>query len=180
MTLIDKAETQSAVRAYLVHESSEIALNVEQIIAALPARGVGVKPLDWVELEVHDITVFEALTCLGRYKVQDRAVPGWMLVGTNGVISVHDSEAAAKAAAQADYEARILDALTPTDAAHVNETPKSEHDGADVLTAAQAREAHLREAAAAVRARYMGDNNREDQEVLRCEAAIIALIGDRP
>lgn len=46
--------------------------------------------------------------------------------------------------------------------------------------AAQAREAHLREAAAAVRARYMGDNNREDQEVLRCEAAILAMIGDRP
>ncbi|NGQ91496.1 hypothetical protein G5V65_11365 [Rhodobacter sp. HX-7-19] len=32
-----------------------------------------------------------------------------------------------------------VDALAPTYAAHVNETPKSEHDGADVLTAAQAR-----------------------------------------
>lgn len=39
---------------------------------------------------------------------------------------------AAKAAAQADYEARILAALEP--APHVNETPKSEHDRADVLT----------------------------------------------
>lgn len=38
---------------------------------------------------------------------------------------------AAKAAAQADYDARILDALEP--APRVNETPKSEHDSADVL-----------------------------------------------
>ena len=42
----------------------------------------------------------------------------------------------------------------------------------------QTREDALREAAAAVRARYMGDNNREDMEVLRCEAAILALIGE--
>ncbi|NGQ91497.1 hypothetical protein G5V65_11370 [Rhodobacter sp. HX-7-19] len=43
----------------------------------------------------------------------------------------------------------------------------------------QTREDALREAAAAVRARYIGDNNREDQEVLRCEAAILAMIGER-
>ena len=47
------------------------------------------------------------------------------------------------------------------------------------IPATDARADALREAAAAVRARYMGDNNREDQEVLRCEAAILALI-DRP
>ena len=44
------------------------------------------------------------------------------------------------------------------------------------LPATDARADALREAAAAVRARYMGDNNREDMEVLRCEAAIRALI----
>ena len=40
---------------------------------------------------------------------------------------------AAKSAAQADYEARILAAIEP--APHVSETPKNEHDSADVLTA---------------------------------------------
>lgn len=34
-------------------------------------------------------------------------------------------------------------AITPARAAHVNETPKSEHDAGNVLTAAQAREAAL-------------------------------------
>lgn len=49
---------------------------------------------------------------------------------------------------------------------------------ADLSAAAirKAREDALREAAKAVRARYVGDNNREDLEVLRCEAAILALI----
>ena len=34
--MIDRAAVQSEVRAYLVHESTEIALRVEQLIAALP------------------------------------------------------------------------------------------------------------------------------------------------
>ena len=38
-------------------------------------------------------------------------------------------------------------ALAPTDAVNVNETPKAEHDADNMLTAAQAREAALREAA---------------------------------
>lgn len=158
MTLIDKAEAQSAVRAYLVNESSEIALNVEQIIAALPARGVGVKQLQWKQAG-GDIKAGDGFSAwpdlLGAPITIYRKHDGWWL---SSDCKTHPTLDAAKAAAQADYEARILAALAPTDAA-------------------QAREAHLREAAAAVRARYMGDNNREDMEVLRCEAAILAMIG---
>lgn len=49
MTLIDKAEVQSAVRAYLVHESSEIAQHVEQIIAAVPPALAAAVPADLAE-----------------------------------------------------------------------------------------------------------------------------------
>lgn len=140
--------------------------------------GIKIKPLVWKQAggDIKEGEGFSAWpdlihTPVTIYRKRD----GWWL---NLDCKTHPTLDAAKAAAQADYEARILSALAPTDAAHVNETPKSEHDGADVLTAAQAREAHLREAAAAVRARYMGDNNREDMEVLRCEAAILALIGE--
>lgn len=43
---------------------------------------------------------------------------------------------------------------------------------------AQARREALEEAAEACGARYMGDNNREDQEALNCANAIRALIKD--
>lgn len=43
--LIDRAKVQSELRAYLVHESSEIAQNVEQIVAAIPATDAREKAL---------------------------------------------------------------------------------------------------------------------------------------
>lgn len=126
--------------------------------AALPARGVGVKALDDLErFSAREIAEFAE-----KYEAED--AERWL-----------------------DYQ-HVYAALAPTDAAHES-IRCAECDcanGGDECTwiktttdAAQAREAHLREAASAVRARYMGDNNREDQEVLRCEAAILALI-DKP
>lgn len=201
MTLIDKAEAALAVAnvqfGYYDDASGDwrplsgpaIISAACKAIHALPARGVGVRPLVWEgdEEKRHDLIArpdpFHTYTVrpLGDARfdvVLNHELGSLWFRQRKG--EIWPDYASAKAAAQADYDARISAALAPTDAAHVNETPKSEHDGADVLTAAQARETHLREAAAAVRARYMGDNNREDQEVLRCEAAIMALIGDRP
>ena len=134
----------------------------------------------------------------------------------------NDGDDQAKADAYKDHEARIVAALAPTDAAtekggdaharhgvqapdatspgitagadaaHVNKTPKSEHDAGNVLTAAQAREAALR-----LRA-YMDRRKRAhgfDQETVHTfdagtdsEAnltvadleAILSLIGERP
>lgn len=86
-------------------------------------------------------------------------------------------------------------ALAPTDAAHVNETPKSEHDAGNVLTAAHAREAALKEAAEVAKSWYRqwamySDGNeptRDDraggitygrlQSAETIAAAILALIG---
>lgn len=82
---------------------------------------------------------------------QDRAAPDLKRIGTGLYETQSDYRLAphlqrivdaAKSAPQWDTQA---DRLAPTDAAHVNETPKSEHDGADVLTAAQAREAAMQE-----------------------------------
>lgn len=117
MTLIDKAEAQSAVRAYLVNESTEIALHVEQIIAALPARGVGVRCLVWEDFDglgAKASAFYQANYLIqwwkgeGRYEVA-LSYPGYQ-TGYDGV-RWHDTLEAAKAAAQADYEARILAAL---------------------------------------------------------------------
>lgn len=112
---------------------------------ALPARGVVVKPLVWEQIS--DRTI-EAAGVGSTHRIQT-AQDGSVRWQSRYMGKWHNAPSvnAAKAAAQADYEARILAALepAPTDAAHVNETPKSEHDGADVLTAAQAREAAMQE-----------------------------------
>ena len=127
--------------------------------AALPARGVGVKPLVWEPSAINK-PWHSAKAPWGWYYAQwDDETQAWFASLEMGeveapiIMSPSDVPTieAAKAAAQADYEARILAALEP--AAHVNETPKSEHDRQDVLSTApsddavKAREAALKEAA---------------------------------
>lgn len=163
MTLIDKAEAHDddlirrgdALKVVSVYGT---VLSHTDDIRALPAVVPGVKALEW-EPSVIGKPWHSAKSPWGFYYAQwDDETQAWFASLEMGeveapiILSPSDvpSLEAAKAAAQADYEARILSALAPTDAAHVNETPKSEHDGADVLTAAQAREAHLREAASLV------------------------------
>lgn len=85
-----------------------------------PAAGVKVKPLEWVR--PNDSSLWRAETALGTYRVWYRA---WMSVPEaekwlwrlsyapfgREPSGTADNEAAAKAAAQADYEARVLSAL---------------------------------------------------------------------
>lgn len=83
-------------------------------IAALPAVTVGVKLLVWEgprKLDEGGIA-YDAHTTCGHYIATDA---GWFLVGQSGWF-VAKSLDAAKAAAQADYEARILAALDLTPA----------------------------------------------------------------
>lgn len=103
---------------------------------------VRVKPLVW-ELTKHVAPVQNGHRATGagiHYTIISDRGNGKCLLSSHGAAFIgpiqHSNVEAAKAAAQADYEGRILAALEP--APHVNETPKSEHDSADVLTALRA------------------------------------------
>ncbi len=75
-------------------------------ITALPAQGVRVEPLVW-----HDsYGVFRAETPFGDFKVAGKILHH---LGSSAPQSVHGSTEEAQAAAQADYERRILAALEP-------------------------------------------------------------------
>ena len=77
-------------------------------IAALPAAEVSVKPLEWVYDEMRG--VWSAQDGFGRhYTVSDSQ---WFHGSLSEFIWVDGGDEAAKAAAQADYEARIRSALT--------------------------------------------------------------------
>ena len=92
--------------------------DVERILvaalAAMPGPAVKVKPLEWSLCD--DGETYEATSVLGRYAWW----PGYFLSPM-----LHDRKKAVdpSAAAQADYEARILSALTPApDLAAENES----------------------------------------------------------
>lgn len=80
---------------------------------AIPAAQVAVNPLEWQMLDGDSgFEVLEVLTILGRYKVQQNIGQDYvLLVYPNGTIDRHPFIEAAKAAAQADYDARIRSAL---------------------------------------------------------------------
>lgn len=121
---------------------------------------VKVKPLVWVETHEDrgDGTSehnggYEAESAFGVYEIcmgfgSDCYYFSALDPNLNEIVSVEDLEDA-KAAAQADYAARILSALEA--APRVSETPKSEHDRADVLTALEPSPVTLAEAARIVR-----------------------------
>lgn len=108
-------------------------------LSAAPVR-VRVKPLEW-EPSVIGKPWHSAKSPWGWYYAQwDDETQAWfaslemgeieapIILDPSDVPTIEE----AKAAAQRDYEARILAALEAAD--HVNETPKSEHDARDVLT----------------------------------------------
>lgn len=150
MTLIDKAEALEAV-----HEADSLELvqhgasRIAERIAAIPARGVGVKPLVW-QFEQEDVQVANT-SARHQYRVihDRRATNGAWSWFCDGAWIGCETEEAAKAAAQADYEARIFAALAPTDAAQAEDSypydgpEQCERDLED--TAAQAREAAMQE-----------------------------------
>lgn len=137
MTLIDKAE---ALAERAIDRASEryngckphfsvkdadlmamLAATLRAAIAALPARGVGVRPLVWEE-SVKGRWIGTPVVKLGdlAFWVFHRE-DGTFMRATKDGGKQYPTLDAAKAAAQADYEARILSALepapAPTDAA---------------------------------------------------------------
>ena len=140
MTLIDKAEALAALRAAGILRDEAY-----DAIRTLPARGVGVKPLDLPNVLKHAF--------LSGVVAAREIEAGEPCVGADLWVEYDPTGEAA-------YN-RILAALAPTDAA-------------------QAREAALREAAAAWEA-FKGATISDDHfaAVERLDAAF-ALIGERP
>lgn len=90
----------------------------------LAARGVRVKALEWKEVEgnlpTQRVWIFDALKWMwivqndgGNFIWCEDVTPSW--APASGVRGVFPTLEAAKAAAQADYEARILAALEVSD-----------------------------------------------------------------
>ncbi|WP_052502964.1 hypothetical protein [Brucella anthropi] len=91
----------------------------KMLTAALPflsVQGVKVKALEWGKSSVSEQD--KAQTVVGSYFISNHTVDAHNLMFDNdqitALLSVHTSLEAAKAAAQADYEARILSALEPS------------------------------------------------------------------
>ena len=80
--------------------------------AALAARGVQVKPLEWKYDEKRDMWTADGVFGTA-YPVSDRQ---WLRVDASEWVWVDGGNEAAKAVAEADYEARILAALTAYEA----------------------------------------------------------------
>lgn len=102
----------------------------EPLYAAPPA--VAVKALEWVDVSGGCIAHTPFGTCDARFNMHGTDTRQYEMIPAGGTlpVSFHDSLEAAKAAAQADYEARVRAALASpvnTSAERVNETPKSEH-----------------------------------------------------
>ena len=146
--LIRREDAYSAIRGLTRH--------IDRIAAirALPAVQPEVKPLVWADADQGMCTKWRAAALQGRYElVTFKGEEGWAVnfcwgrplsfwfiqgdpdkFGPTGP-KMFPTLDAAKAAAQADYEARVLSALEPA-TPHVNETPKSEHDARNMLTPA--------------------------------------------
>jgi hypothetical protein len=111
----------NAIMAGVDSEARKAAARIRELEAQLAAPAVKVKPLVWEDWADVPVRVASAQTILGRYKVQERASgAGWMLVFPNGNLTNRDTIEAAKAAAQADYEARILAAIEAVPVAEVD------------------------------------------------------------
>lgn len=88
--------------------------DAEELILALPAVQPKVKPLVWEDRGATVNHQFKATTAFGVYYVErDKSgLFNWWTPALRGKVQAHTLQAA-KAAAQADYEARILSALEP-------------------------------------------------------------------
>lgn len=105
--------------------ASSISQKTVNAIAALPAVTVGVKPLVWEDRSSAVHPRFKAVTGFGTYYIERNKAGlfDWWSPYRMGKTEVKTLDAA-KAAAQADYTARILAALEPvatTDPAAIRE-----------------------------------------------------------
>jgi hypothetical protein len=125
--LIDRATTRKTVRdvmAAMEWPPTDGDAQIDAVldaIAALPAQGVRVKPLEWRDAKISDKWQrWTSDTLFGQYEVLEYSDGGF---GWN--VSFHDADIealqysaegidAAKAAAQADYERRVIAALRET------------------------------------------------------------------
>ncbi len=115
MTLIDKAGALAAIEAWFAETKSFAPPSLLDAIAALPAQGVRVKPLVWEGMaSPAGFTQYQTHSGFGTFKVQQVNGKDYAtLVDPEGRITRHPAIDAAKAAAQANYERRILAALAP-------------------------------------------------------------------
>lgn len=121
MTTLPEEAVKAAAKCYLeravsINETAS-SLAHAMLTAALPhlPQGVGVKKLEWRDgYKDSQCTIIQADTLGGTYQV--RQVDGLIWLDSIGKQTIYPTLEAAKAAAQADYSARILSALEPSTA----------------------------------------------------------------
>lgn len=124
MTTVPQEAVKAAAKCYLeravsINETAS-SLAHAMLTAALPylPQGVGVKvkPLEWGKSSIGERD--KAQTVVGSYFIGDPAPGSYNVLFDNdqitALLTVCPSLEAAKSAAQADYEARILSALVPS------------------------------------------------------------------
>jgi hypothetical protein len=109
--MIDRAAVQSEVRAYLVHESTEIALRVEQLIAALPPADDAVEALVKAEWSGLDCGYLDTGIPCG-YAIVGADDEGWQVslswrTCEETLDGTHATMDAARSAAEADLRGRL-------------------------------------------------------------------------
>jgi hypothetical protein len=83
------------------------------------SKHVKVKPLEWVAADEDEEDYVSAFSEIGAYSIERLSAGSWELTAelpSGGECSWYVTIEAAKAAAQADYERRILSALEPSPA----------------------------------------------------------------
>lgn len=111
-------------RVWLEQDARKIAVLLNGAAPASAAERVKVKPLEWVEHGDRDLVWHRAMPPIGfRYNIEDDGFAEKKLTLTVGqlVVGNFDVLDEAKAAAQADYDRRVLSCLThPFAAPHSN------------------------------------------------------------
>ena len=80
----------------------------------LAARGLGVKALEWQDTEIPAYGVLHAKTTFGTYFIERDGTGRFLVQHDHAGVGSYSTLEAARAAAQADYAARILAALEDT------------------------------------------------------------------
>ncbi|NHT75890.1 hypothetical protein G8E10_09380 [Rhizobiaceae bacterium CRRU44] len=130
---------QDMIATMKTHIAKEIC---DRMNAPDPAVNVGtVKALEWVLNRG-----FAAETPFGLYEVEPHGAV-WHMLHAGGFVSLHSTEDEAQSAAQADYERRILSALSTPPHEAGSPAPSTDVVGSELLTTIKefARWHHLNE-----------------------------------
>lgn len=129
-----QTEARAIAQRLMLPDEDVFELAVDIIATALAAAlsrtgAMKVKPLEWEDsvspLIGPNVYFSRAATVFGSYRTEQRLPDSWMITAPNGdairdennKLAHHETLEAAKDAAQADYERRILSALTTEPAA---------------------------------------------------------------